>query len=100
MVPAAPIGGAAVGGMATDGPRPLQRQHIVVEPRPPPFHSPPRRRCRRGGEQHGDGEAEEREREEEEALLPAPRRLHHPRPNALMNSLAVSGSAYCTIIRR
>jgi len=86
MVPAAAIGLAAVAGLAADGARPLQRQHVVVEPRPSPLPAATRRlrrrrrggrRQQRAGEQHG--EAEEREREED-ALLPAPvpPHLHHP----------------------
>lgn len=48
MVPAAAIGLAAVAGLAADGTRPLQCQHVVVEPRPPPLPAAtPRRRRRR-----------------------------------------------------
>ena len=90
MVPAAAISLAAVAGLAADGARPLQRQHVVVEPRPPPLPAATRRlrrrrrggrRQQRAGEQHG--EAEDREREED-ALLPAPvpPRLHHPAADA------------------
>ena len=98
MVPAATIGVAAGAGLAADGARPLQRQHVVVEPRPPPLPAAARRRRRggrreqRAGEQHG--EAEEREREED-ALLPAPEppRLHHPRTG--VPSLRSSSPCVC-----
>jgi len=104
MVPAAAIGVAAVAaGPTADGARPLQRQHVVVEPRPPPLPAATSRGRRRGrrrggrreqraGEQHG--EAEEREREEETLLpaAPGPPRFHHPRAAVAwrMRSLASS----------